>query len=410
MAQALNRALRDAMTADDRPCSSSARTSARSAGSSGSPTAWPREFGERPLLRHPAGRGRHPRHRRRHGDVRAAARSSRCSSTRSPTRRSSSSPRTSPRCATAPAAPMPLPIVIRVPYGGGIGGVEHHCDSSEAYYAHTPGPHVVTPGDRRRRLRAAARGHRLRRPGGLPGAQAAVLVQGPRSRAAGRRRRRSARAAVRARAGRDVTLITYGPSRARLPGGGRGGARTRAGTWRSSTCARLVPFDDETVWPRYGAPAARVVVHEARASAASGGEIAARVTERCFHHLEAPVLRVAGFDIPYPPPMLERHHLPGVDRILDAVAGCSGTTRRTRCSRTRDGASTFLLPDLGEGLTEAEIVQLAGRGRRRRRRRPAGRRGRDGQGDGRGALPVRRRGHRPLRRAGHELPASGRRC
>ncbi|HWM36654.1 MAG TPA: transketolase C-terminal domain-containing protein, partial [Streptomyces sp.] len=51
-----------------------------------------------------------------------------------------------------------------------------------------------------------------------------------------------------------------------------------------------------------------------------GGELAARVSERCFHHLEAPVLRVSGFDIPYPPPMLERHHLPDVDRVLDAVS------------------------------------------------------------------------------------------
>ncbi|MCZ9345299.1 alpha-ketoacid dehydrogenase subunit beta, partial [Streptomyces sp. TRM76130] len=62
-----------------------------------------------------------------------------------------------------------------------------------------------------------------------------------------------------------------------------------------------------------------VVVHESGSFGGPGGEIAARVTERCFHHLEAPVLRVAGFDIPYPPPMLERHHLPGVDRVLDAV-------------------------------------------------------------------------------------------
>jgi len=62
-----------------------------------------------------------------------------------------------------------------------------------------------------------------------------------------------------------------------------------------------------------------VVVHESTGFGGPGGEIAARVTERCFHYLEAPVLRVAGFDIPYPPPMLERHHLPGVDRILDAV-------------------------------------------------------------------------------------------
>jgi pyruvate dehydrogenase E1 component beta subunit len=71
------------------------------------------------------------------------------------------------------------------------------------------------------------------------------------------------------------------------------------------------------------------VVHESTGFGGPGGEIAARVTERCFHHLEAPVLRVAGFDIPYPPPMLERHHLPGVDRILDAVARLQWESGRT---------------------------------------------------------------------------------
>lgn len=82
----------------------------------------------------------------------------------------------------------------------------------------------------------------------------------------------------------------------------------------------LVPFDDETVCASVRRTGRAVVVHESGSFGGPGGEIAARVTERCFHHLEAPVLRVAGFDVPYPPPMLERHHLPGVDRILDAVA------------------------------------------------------------------------------------------
>ena len=63
-----------------------------------------------------------------------------------------------------------------------------------------------------------------------------------------------------------------------------------------------------------------MVVHESAGFGGAGAEIAARLTEKCFHHLAAPVLRVTGFDVPYPPPMLEHHHLPGVDRILDAVA------------------------------------------------------------------------------------------
>ena len=122
-----------------------------------------------------------------------------------------------------------------------------------------------------------------------------------------------------ARRGRSATLITYGPSvpvcmeaaeaaasRGLGPGGRRpalaGAVRRRDGRAR-----------------RCGGPGGRRRP-ESTGFGGPGGEIAARVTERCFHHLEAPVLRVAGFDIPYPPPMLERHHLPGVDRVLDAVA------------------------------------------------------------------------------------------
>ena len=214
---------------------------------------------------------------------------------------------------------MPLPITIRVPYGGGIGGVEHHSDSSEAYYIATPGLHVVTPAtvaDAYGLLRAAIASDDpvvFLEPKRLywskdtwnPDEPQAVDPIG--------------RAVVRRR-GRSATLITYGPSRARLPGGRRGGRGPRAGTWKSSTCA---PWCRSTT--RRSAASVRrtgraVVVHESGGFGGPGGEIAARVTERCFHHLEAPVLRVAGFDIPYPPPMLERHHLPGVDRILDAVA------------------------------------------------------------------------------------------
>ena len=82
----------------------------------------------------------------------------------------------------------------------------------------------------------------------------------------------------------------------------------------------LVPFDDETVAASVRRTGRCVVVQEAAGFAGVGAEIAARVQERCFHSLEAPVLRVSGFDIPYPPPMLEKHHLPGVDRVLDTVA------------------------------------------------------------------------------------------
>ena len=62
-----------------------------------------------------------------------------------------------------------------------------------------------------------------------------------------------------------------------------------------------------------------VVTHEAAREAGVGAELIASVTERCFHYLEAAPQRVTGHDIPYPPAKLEKHHLPDLDRILDAV-------------------------------------------------------------------------------------------
>lgn len=212
---------------------------------------------------------------------------------------------------------MPLPITIRVPYGGGIGGVEHHSDSSEAYYVATPGLHVVTPAtveDAYGLLRAAIASDDpvvFMEPKRLywsksdwsPEAPAEVEPIG--------------RAVVR-RAGTDATLLTYGPS---LPVCLEAAEAARAEGRRLEVVdlRSLVPFDDETVCASVRRTGRAVVVHEATGFGGPGAEIAARVTERCFHHLEAPVLRVTGFDIPYPPPMLERHHLPGVDRVLDAV-------------------------------------------------------------------------------------------
>ncbi|MEE1929915.1 alpha-ketoacid dehydrogenase subunit beta [Streptomyces sp. TRM 70351] len=213
---------------------------------------------------------------------------------------------------------LPVPITIRVPYGGGIGGVEHHSDSSEAYYAATPGLHVLTPAtvaDAYGMLRAAIASDDpvvFLEPKRLywskedwdPGAPASVPPVGE--------------AAVR-RTGTSATLITYGPS---LPVCLEAAEAARADGLDLEVVdlRSLVPFDDARVSASVRRTGRAVVVHESGGFGGPGGEIAARVTERCFHYLRAPVLRVTGFDIPYPPPMLERHHLPGVDRVLDAVA------------------------------------------------------------------------------------------
>ncbi|MEU7373997.1 alpha-ketoacid dehydrogenase subunit beta [Streptomyces albidoflavus] len=212
---------------------------------------------------------------------------------------------------------LTLPITIRVPYGGGIGGVEHHSDSSEAYYVATPGLHVVTPAtveDAYGLLRAAIASDDpvvFMEPKRLYWSKSDWSPQAPAE------VEPIGRAVVR-RTGTDATLLTYGPS---LPVCLEAAEAARADGRQLEVVdlRSLVPFDEETVCASVRRTGRAVVVHEATGFGGPGAEIAARVTERCFHHLEAPVLRVTGFDIPYPPPMLERHHLPGVDRVLDAV-------------------------------------------------------------------------------------------
>ncbi|MCG0289168.1 alpha-ketoacid dehydrogenase subunit beta [Streptomyces sp. PSAA01] len=217
---------------------------------------------------------------------------------------------------------MPMPITVRVPYGGGIGGVEHHSDSSEIYYMATPGLHVIAPAtvaDAYGLLRAAIASDDpviFLEPKRLYWSKADWSADAPEQVPP------IGRAVVRrpATGGRQsATLISYGPS---VPVCLEAAEAARAEGWDLEVVdlRSLVPFDDDTVCASVRRTGRAVVVHEATGFGGPGGEIAARVTERCFHHLEAPVLRVAGFDIPYPPPMLERHHLPGVDRVLDAVA------------------------------------------------------------------------------------------
>ncbi|EYR62815.1 2-oxoisovalerate dehydrogenase, partial [Actinotalea ferrariae CF5-4] len=208
-----------------------------------------------------------------------------------------------------------LPVVVRVPYGGGIGGVEHHCDSSESYYAHTPGLTVVAPAtneDAYGLLRQA-----------IESPDPVIFLEPKRQYFTKEEVDTEVgvppigRAVVR-REGSDVTLIAYGPAvpvaLAAAEQGAREGRSIGVVDLRS-----IVPFDDETVTAAVRATGRAVVVAEASGFASVAAEVVARVSEQCFHHLAAPVRRVTGFDIPYPPPTLERHHLPSVNRVLDTV-------------------------------------------------------------------------------------------
>lgn len=208
-----------------------------------------------------------------------------------------------------------LPLVIRIPYGGGIGAVEHHADSSEAYYAHTPGLRVVTPA-------TPADGYSMLRE--AVEAPDPVIFLEPKRRYWNTAeietplRTEPMEQAVVRRAGEDVTLLAYGPMVATA----LETAEAASETGRSVEVIdlrSLSPFDDTTVAASVRRTGRALVVHEASTFGGYGAEVASRVTEACFHYLEAPVLRVGGFDIPYPPPALEEYHLPHVDRILDAI-------------------------------------------------------------------------------------------
>jgi pyruvate dehydrogenase E1 component beta subunit len=211
---------------------------------------------------------------------------------------------------------LSVPMVIRVPYAGGIGGVEHHCDSSEAYYAHTPGLKVVTPA-------TVADAYSLLREA-IADPDPVVFMEPKKLYFASAEAELPVRTepfgtAVVRRPGRDATQVADGPA---VPVALEAAEAAREEGWDLEVVdvRTIVPFDDATVAASVRRTGRCVVVQEAQGFAGVGAEIAARVQERCFHALHAPVLRVSGLDIPYPAPMLEHTHLPGVDRVLDAVA------------------------------------------------------------------------------------------
>jgi pyruvate dehydrogenase E1 component beta subunit len=208
-----------------------------------------------------------------------------------------------------------LPIVIRIPYAGDIGGVEHHSDSSEAYWAATPGLTVVTPSnpaDAYSMLREAI------------ASDDPIIFMEPKSRYWTKAelslpvRTEPMNTAVVLREGTDVTLIAYGPTvktaLATAELAAEEGLSVEVIDLRS-----LSPFDDETVGASLRKTSRAAVIHEAAQFGGYGAEVAARLTERNFFHLAAPILRITGFDIPYPSPKLEEHFLPTPDRILAAL-------------------------------------------------------------------------------------------
>lgn len=207
-----------------------------------------------------------------------------------------------------------LPMVIRIPFGGGIGGVEHHCDSSEAYYAHTPGLTVVspsTPQEAYSLLRAAVE---YPDPVVFMEPKKMYWSKGPVDTNV---KAEIGKAAI-VRPGSDVTLIAYGPSVSlALEVAEQSAAEGRS--VQVVDVRTLTPFDDQTVMDAVRSTGRAVVIAEAPGFASVASEIQARVAEQCFEYLEAPVRKVTGFDVPFSPPKLEHWYLPDTERIVDAL-------------------------------------------------------------------------------------------
>jgi 2-oxoisovalerate dehydrogenase E1 component beta subunit len=209
-----------------------------------------------------------------------------------------------------------VPVVIRVPFGGGIGAVEHHSESPEALFAHTAGLRVVspsTPGEAYTMIQAAIASPDpvlFFEPKGRYWEKADVDLDGEPSLGLNKARV--------VRPGTDVTVVAYGPTV--LTALKAAAAAQGEGTSIEVIDLRTIsPIDTDTVVESVRKTGRCVVVHEAPVAFGAGAEVAARVTEECFFHLHSPVLRVGGFHTPYPVAKLEHEYLPSLDRILDAV-------------------------------------------------------------------------------------------
>ncbi|WP_104062370.1 alpha-ketoacid dehydrogenase subunit beta [Arthrobacter sp. 4R501] len=208
-----------------------------------------------------------------------------------------------------------LPVVIRIPVGGGIGAIEHHSESPEAYFAHTAGLKVISPSTPQQAYDMIRLAIRSEDPIIVLEPKRNYWLKGEVSTSAepGKLHR-----AEVVREGSDLTLVAYG---ALMPVAIKA-AEVSQSEGRSveviDLCS-LSPIDDETLISSVEKTGRLVVAHEASRTAGLGAELASRVQDAAFYSLLAPIVRVTGYDTPYPPSRLEEEWLPGLDRILEGI-------------------------------------------------------------------------------------------
>lgn len=210
---------------------------------------------------------------------------------------------------------LSMPVVIRVPYGGHIGAVEHHQESPEAYFAHTPGLRVVSPSTPNDAYWMMQQSIQSNDP---------VLFFEPKSRYWAKGEVDTAAPAAElhrtrvARRGTDCTVVGHGAMVTTLLQAAEV-AQSEGTSIEVVDLRSLSPIDYEPLLESVRKTGRLVVAQEASGNASLGSEIAARVAERAFYSLQAPVLRVSGYDVPFPPARLEGLFLPDADRVLEAV-------------------------------------------------------------------------------------------
>ncbi|MGJ5590343.1 alpha-ketoacid dehydrogenase subunit beta [Micrococcus lylae] len=245
------------------------------------------------------------------------------------------------------AGNVQLPVTIRIPFGGGIGSPEHHSESPEAYFMHTAGLRVVSPSTPQEGydlLRAAIASDdpvvylepkRRYHDKGEVDLDAEIPPMAP---------------AKIVREGKDVTLVAYGPlvktALQAAEVAAEEGIEIEVIDLRS-----IAPMDSGLVESSVRRTGRLVVTHEAGRSGGVGAELVATVTERSFHWLESPPVRVTGFDIPYPAAKLEDYHLPDLDRILDGVDRAMGRPH------SLDSVDMFAAPETAADFLAAQAQQ-----------------------------------------------------
>ncbi|ALD64970.1 alpha-ketoacid dehydrogenase subunit beta [Glutamicibacter soli] len=210
---------------------------------------------------------------------------------------------------------LTVPVVIRIPYGGGIGSIEHHSESPEALFAHTAGLRIITPSnanDAYWMIQQAA------------ACQDPVIYFEPKRRYWLKGEVDTETPALDAfkaqvvRSGDDATIVAYGPL-VPVALAAAEAAREEGRSIEVIDLRSLSPIDFDTITESVQKTGRLIVTHEAPTFGGLGGEIAARISERAFLSLEAPVLRVGGFHMPYPISKVESQYLPDIDKLLEAL-------------------------------------------------------------------------------------------